>query len=121
MNPPLRYTVQLSATPRAARLARLLTVEQLRAWGLPFENAAQVVAELCANAVTHGRVPGRDFHLELSVTDARRVRIEVADTRADRLPGEPGRGLTIVGALSERWGSTRGPAPRKTVWAELNS
>ncbi|MFF4577820.1 ATP-binding protein [Streptomyces sp. NPDC001373] len=121
MNPPLHYAVQLSATPRAARLARLLAVEQLRSWGLPFENAAQVVAELCSNAVTHGRVPGRDFHLELSVTDAGRVRIEVADTRSDRLPGEPQYGLSIVGALADRWGSASGPAPRKTVWAELSS
>lgn len=115
----LSYTVQLSATPRAARLARLLVVEQLRSWGLPFEDAAQVVAELCANAVTHGRVPGRDFHLALSVTARGRVRVEVSDTRADRLPGEPRYGLSIVAALAERWGTSPGPAPRKSVWAEL--
>ncbi|MCJ1678815.1 ATP-binding protein [Streptomyces sp. APSN-46.1] len=119
MNTQLHFAVQLSATPRAARLARLLTVEQLRSWGLLFDDAAQVVSELCANAVTHGKVPGRDFHLALSVTGAGRVRIEVSDTRADKLPGEPRYGLMIVDALSDRWGSACGPAPRKSVWAEL--
>ncbi|MCX5196408.1 ATP-binding protein [Streptomyces sp. NBC_00249] len=109
----------LSATPRAARLARLLTVEQLRSWGLPFHDAAQVVAELAANAVTHGRVPGRDFHLALRVTDAGRVRVEVSDARGEALPGAPRYGLAIVAGLARDWGTSPGPVPRKTVRAEL--
>ncbi|MEU8497400.1 ATP-binding protein [Streptomyces lavendulae] len=121
MNAHLHCTLQLSANPRAARLARLLVVEQLRSWGLPFEDVAQVVAELCANAVTHGRVPGRDFRLELSVIDGGRVRVEVHDSRGDEPPGEPRYGLAIVDALSNRWGSSQGPVPRKSVWAELGS
>ncbi|GAA2632217.1 hypothetical protein GCM10009863_55230 [Streptomyces axinellae] len=32
----------------------------------PSENVAAVVAELAANAVVHGHVPGRDFELALS-------------------------------------------------------
>jgi len=120
------FTVQLSATPRGARLARLLATEQLREWGLPFEEAAQVVAELAANAATHGRVPGRDFHLTVTATEST-LRVEVTDTRGDRLPeaqrafpeGESGRGLVLVEALADRWGVTSGPPPRKTVWAEL--
>ncbi|MFF4347929.1 ATP-binding protein [Streptomyces sp. NPDC001530] len=120
------FTVQLSATARGARLARLLATEQLRAWGLPFEDAAHVVAELAANAATHGRVSGRDFHLSLTATEGV-LRVEVADTRGDRLPhaqpstsdGESGRGLVLVEALADRWGVTTGPPPRKTVWAEL--
>ncbi|MFI8106625.1 ATP-binding protein [Streptomyces sp. NPDC086023] len=116
----LLFSVQLSATPRGARLARLLAVEQLRSWGLPLENPAQVVAELAVNAITHGRVPGRDFQLGLAVY-ADTLRIEVADTRADRLPdeGRSGCGLALVSALADRWGVALGPAPRKTVWAEL--
>ncbi|RSS54878.1 ATP-binding protein [Streptomyces sp. WAC01280] len=121
------FCLQLSSTRRGARLARLLAVEQVRAWGLPAvtEPAAQIVAELAANAVTHGRVPGRDFRVELFAA-ADTLRIEVTDTRGDRLPvvGEPGgaesgRGLLIVGALARSWGVRRGPEPRKTVWAEL--
>ncbi|WP_314612116.1 ATP-binding protein [Streptomyces stackebrandtii] len=121
------FCLQLSSTRRGARLARLLAVEQVRAWGLPTatEPAAQIVAELAANAVTHGRVLGRDFRVELFAA-ADTLRIEVTDTRGDRLPvvGEPGsaesgRGLLIVGALARSWGVRRGPEPRKTVWAEL--
>ncbi|MEW2414255.1 ATP-binding protein [Streptomyces sp. NPDC046866] len=117
----LRFGVQLSSTPRGARLARLLTVEQLRGWGLPLEAGAQVVAELAVNAVAHGRVAGRDFRLELAVRGDT-LRVEVADTRVDRLPveGGEGRGLRIVAAYADRWGVTLGPPPRKTVWAELS-
>lgn len=89
--------------------------------------AAHIVAELAANAATHGRVPGRDFRLLLYVVGAT-LRIEVTDTRTDRLPrtqppapdAESGRGLLIVGALADRWGVAPGPPPRKTVWAELD-
>lgn len=79
------YDVLLSATPRAARLARLLAIEQLRGWGLPLDAPRVIVAELAANAVTHGRVPGRGFRLELLARPGL-LRIEVADTRGDRLP-----------------------------------
>ncbi|MFJ4784592.1 ATP-binding protein [Streptomyces sp. NPDC088794] len=122
------FSVPLSPTPRGARLARLLAGEQLRAWELPLETAAQIVAELAANAVTHGRVPGRDFRLTLYVVGDT-LRIEVTDTRADALPrlnsaapgAESGRGLVLVDALADRWGVAMGPYPRKTVWAEVRT
>jgi anti-sigma regulatory factor (Ser/Thr protein kinase) len=120
------FTVLLSSTRRGARLARLLTEAQLRHWGLPTETASQLVAELAANAATHGRVPGRDFRLMLYVIGGT-LRIEVTDTRGDRLPelqhpegtAESGRGLLLVDALADRWGVTEDRFPRKTVWAEL--
>jgi anti-sigma regulatory factor (Ser/Thr protein kinase) len=120
------FSIQLSPTPRGARLARLLATEQLRSWGLPLDPARQVIAELSANAAEHGRIPGRDFRLLLYVV-ADTLRIEVTDTRDDRLPtprlptpeSESGRGLLIVDALADRWGVTPGLPPRKTVWAEL--
>ena len=114
---------------RSTRLAHLLAAEQLRTWELPLEKATQIVAELAANAVTHGRVPGRDFRLTLYVVGDT-LRIEVTDTRADALPrlapasapgAESGRGLVLVDALADRWGVGVGPYPRKTVWAELNT
>ncbi|MFE6405519.1 ATP-binding protein [Streptomyces sp. NPDC057837] len=121
------FSLRLSPTARGARLARLLAAEQLRSWGLPSDRATQVVAELSANAVTHGRVPGRDFRLLLYVVGGT-LRIEVTDTRDDlhpapRLPSpdtESGRGLLLVDALADRWGVTPGPPPRKTVWAEFD-
>ncbi|MFE1946392.1 ATP-binding protein [Streptomyces massasporeus] len=118
--PVRNFSLQLSATPRGARLARLLATEQLRSWGLPLDPARQVVAELSVNAATHGRTPGRDFHLLLYVV-ADTLRIEVTDTRADRLPtARLGLGLLLVDELADRWGVTRGLPPRKTVWAELD-
>ncbi|MFI7138834.1 ATP-binding protein [Streptomyces massasporeus] len=118
--PVRNFSLQLSATPRGARLARLLATEQLRSWGLPLDPARQVVAELSVNAAAHGRTPGRDFHLLLYVV-ADTLRIEVTDTRADRLPtARLGLGLLLVDALADRWGVTRGLPPRKTVWAELD-
>ncbi|MGW2640247.1 ATP-binding protein [Streptomyces sp. NPDC001348] len=120
------FTVLLSSTPRGARLARLLAADQLRAWELPQDPATHIVAELAANAATHGRLPGRSFRLSLRVV-GRSLRIEVTDTRGDRMPklqdpeahAESGRGLLLVDTLADRWGVTQGRFPRKTVWAEL--
>ncbi|AKJ12431.1 hypothetical protein ABB07_21080 [Streptomyces incarnatus] len=120
------FTAQLSSTPRGARLARLLATEQLRAWGIPLDPAELIVAELAANAAIHGRVSGRDFRLTLyAVGDT--LRIEVTDTRGDRLPeaarsapdADSGRGLLLVEALADKWGVAPGLPPRKTVWAEI--
>ncbi|WYB31786.1 ATP-binding protein [Streptomyces sp. SM1P] len=126
------FTVLLSPTRRGARLARLLTVAHLGAWGLPSETAAHIVAELAANASVHGRVQGRDFQLALTVS-GNTLRIEVTDTRGDSVPPGPGavkapeddhaehgRGLLIVEALADHWGVAPGPVPRKTVWAEID-
>lgn len=128
MNQKNRLRIQLSATRRGARLARLLTERQLDEWGVPFEEAAQVVAELASNAVLHGRVTGRDFRLGLVLYDDGTLRIEVTDPRGDRVPripapaaadAESGRGLHIVAAYAARWGVEEAPARAKTVWAEL--
>ncbi|MGJ5898817.1 ATP-binding protein [Streptomyces sp. V2] len=124
--PVRHFSVQLSPTRRGARLARLLSTEQLRSWGLPLDPARLVIAELANNAVQHGRVPGRDFLLLLQELGGT-LRIEVSDTRTDRLPqpqlagpdAESGYGLALVHALSTAWGITEGPTPRKTVWAEV--
>ncbi|MFI8303410.1 ATP-binding protein [Streptomyces sp. NPDC085927] len=136
------FTQRFSSTPLGARLARQLTLVQLHAWGIPHgsalsDTAAVIVAELAANAVTHGRVPGRDFELCLSHVPDVLLRIEVADTRAERRPpghgearnpaplDETGRGLLLVDALADRWEVadrvSQGVAlPGKTVRAELD-
>ncbi|MFF9913547.1 ATP-binding protein [Streptomyces sp. NPDC013457] len=127
--PSRHFRVLLSSTPRGARLARLLAVEWLRAEGelscRVVGAAEHVVAELAANAATHGRVAGRNFRLAL-VTQEDTLRIEVTDTRGRDLPqlrapgGESGRGLLLVDALADRWGVDLGPVPCKIVWAELD-
>ncbi|MEU6863619.1 ATP-binding protein [Streptomyces sp. NPDC046876] len=128
MNQEISLVATLPATPRGARAARALTVSQLAEQRLPFEDAAQVVAELAANAVTHGRVPGRGFRLRLGIRPGPTLRIEVSDTRAEAVPmtqapdhdTESGRGLLLVSALAARWGMDHGPVPLKTVWAEMD-
>ncbi|GAA3177956.1 hypothetical protein GCM10017688_33000 [Streptomyces ramulosus] len=128
--------MRFTSTPRGARLARRLVSHRLHEWGHPYETTANdtatlLAAELTANAIRHGHVPGRDFHLRLTVhadADATTIRIEVTDTRTERMPAlntpapdaETGRGLLLVAALATRWGTTpRVVAPGKTVWAQL--
>ncbi|MBW1595635.1 ATP-binding protein [Streptomyces sp. JJ38] len=121
----------LSSTRRGARLARLLAAAQLRTWDVTpcvTERVEVVVAELAANAVLHGRVPGRDFRLGLQLTpESETVRIEVTDASGSRPPtpgpaptaeGGTGRGLLLVSALADRWGTVPYPPSGKTVWAE---
>jgi anti-sigma regulatory factor (Ser/Thr protein kinase) len=101
------------------------------------ERAERIVAELAANAALHGHLPGRDFRLRVTytrslATAAGLLRIEVTDARGERLPvlrlrpspevdDESGRGLLIVSALADRWGTDPYPPSGKTVWAECDS
>ncbi|MEU7383918.1 ATP-binding protein [Streptomyces sp. NPDC042207] len=129
--PTRTFAQRFSATRRGARLARLLAAHQLTEWGHPHGTEAHdtvvlVVAELAANAVLHGRVPGRDFALALFLEEGRDVvRIEVTDTHPARparmAPGpdqDGGRGLVLVDALAADWGVRDRLGPGKTVWAE---
>jgi hypothetical protein len=85
---PAPFRQRFSSTRRGARLARLLATQQLADWGWArdseyLEAAELVVGELAANAVTHGRVPGRDFLLTMTLTPLSEgcsgtLRIEVA-------------------------------------------
>ncbi|MDT9684237.1 ATP-binding protein [Streptomyces sp. TRM76323] len=127
------FSQLFSSTRRGARLARLLAVLELHAWGCPqdaSERAEWIVAELAANAVLHGRVRGRGFRLGLAFDPGTgTLRIEVTDARGERAPhlvdadadGEGGRGLLLVGAFADRWGSAAYPPGGKTVWAEVSA
>ncbi|MGW4895126.1 ATP-binding protein [Kitasatospora sp. NPDC004240] len=131
---PLReFDLRFSSTPRGARLARRLVSHRLDDWGYdydspPNEALTAITAELAANAVRHGHVPGRDFAIRIA-EGTKTVRVEVSDTRAECAPptaahqpgpdAESGRGLLLVAALATRWGTTPRPVgPGKTVWAE---
>ncbi|MGW1223974.1 ATP-binding protein [Streptomyces sp. NPDC001515] len=131
------FVQRFSSTPRGARLARRLALHQLDLWGLPYgspasDTAAVLVAELAANAATHGRIPGRDFELVLGLVPTA-LRIEVSDTRGERRPPSPGtlrpaplplaeggRGLLLVEALADRWAVLDRDPIGKTVVAELD-
>lgn len=132
--PEREFTMRFTSTARGARLARRLVSHRLNDWGHPHttpvnEALTLIAAELAANAVRHGHVPGRDFRVRLTL-DEFTFRIEVTDPRTEELPpstppaldiaSESGRGLHLVSALADDWGvSRREGSPGKTVWAEL--
>jgi anti-sigma regulatory factor (Ser/Thr protein kinase) len=137
------FTQLLSSTRRGARLARLLTVTELLSWEVPqdlAERAELVVAELAANAVLHGHVPGRCFRLALTYDRAAgRLLVEVTDARGESKPRPPapdagpdsgtetaplrtgGHGLTLVTSLADHWDCVPHPPGGKTVRAVLTS
>ncbi|MDK1475440.1 ATP-binding protein [Streptomyces sp. 549] len=129
------FRMRFTSTPRGARLARRLTAERLDTWrvllyGTPASRAVElIVGELCANAVRHGSVRGRDFELGL-LRRGDVLRIEVSDARDEQFPptevrlppvvAEFGYGLVLVAAFASRWGTVGRVPVGKTVWAELN-
>ncbi|MFH8494616.1 SpoIIE family protein phosphatase [Streptomyces coeruleorubidus] len=137
-----RAYATLTGSSLAPGSARALVRAALAEWtglGLPgaehltdrlADDALLVVSELVTNAVVHA---GTDVELECRLEsddkDTAALVVEVSDHHPSRAPrgGEPetphdtpeyGRGLRLVGALSEAWGITYRTG-RKTVWARL--
>ncbi|MBD3577694.1 MULTISPECIES: ATP-binding protein [Streptomyces] len=115
--------------------ARLLAVAQLHAREASpgvTERAERIIAELTADAVLHGRVQGRGFRVALALdTGCGSPGIAVTDCRGGRVPApgpgaarpeeaESGRGLLLVAAFADRWGTEPYPPGGKTVRAELD-
>jgi MEDS: MEthanogen/methylotroph, DcmR Sensory domain/Histidine kinase-like ATPase domain len=108
--------------PSAVRAARRFVVDRLRTWGeqVVLDDAAIVVSELAANAVTHARSA---FRVSIERAGAT-VRMAVEDLSPDRpvLDGShrasAGRGLVLVHAICSRWGVETGPHGKR-VWAEI--
>ncbi|GAV42141.1 ATP-binding protein [Streptomyces acidiscabies] len=121
-------TVTYTPTPRTVPLARRHITTLLTTWGHPALtlNAALITSELCTNAILHGRLPGRLYRVETSLT-AKSLRIAVTDPKGETLPEHrtpapdttTGRGLLIVQRLADRWSVER-LTVGKTVWAELD-
>ncbi|WP_308346602.1 ATP-binding protein [Streptomyces sp. ISL-66] len=120
------FTQRFTCTRRGARLARQLALVELHGWGVAdrtrlSEEAGLLVAELAANAVTQGRVTGRDFELRITLFSGT-LRIEVSDARRDRRPvvrprsyqAGGGYGMRIVDAVAADWGSWTGWSGRRS-------
>ncbi|MER7999590.1 ATP-binding protein [Streptomyces sp. NPDC095613] len=119
------YSQTLPCAPESARRARLLVTAACTAWGLPglADAAALVVSELIANSVQHSG--SRLVRVLISLPEPERVRVAVMDTsrtppapRATDADTEGGRGLVVIEALADRWGTEllrRG----KQVYVEL--
>ncbi|MFE5590904.1 ATP-binding protein [Streptomyces sp. NPDC056549] len=120
------YSQTLPREPQSAGVARRLVRTALTVWGLDAltEDATLVITELVANAVDHSRLPS--IRVIVSRPSMNRVRLGVVD-RSKTLPllrtasyrdQIRGRGLLIVDALAEQWG-TELYRWGKQVWVEL--
>jgi anti-sigma regulatory factor (Ser/Thr protein kinase) len=124
-----RIAMPLTAHDETPRAARRLVGEFLLERGIGGETkdaVSLVVDELVSNAVVHSSNP---LDLEVSLRPGA-IRLQVRDRDscdADLHPQEAsaiethGRGLSIVDALSERWGADYRDAEGKTVWAEIRT
>ncbi|MFG6202382.1 SpoIIE family protein phosphatase [Nonomuraea sp. JJY05] len=111
----------LPDNPIAAREAREHVRDQLSAWHLDdlVMTTELVASELVGNVIRHAKGP-----LRLRLLRSRTLICEVADgslttprIRRASETDEGGRGLQLVAALSQRWG-TRFTADGKCIWAE---
>ncbi|MET9778492.1 ATP-binding protein [Streptomyces sp. NPDC006367] len=122
------YSETLPREPESAAAARRLVRTALAAWGLEeqTDDAMVVVTELVSNAVEHGRLSSirvvvsrlTDNHVRIGVVDrSKSIPVLRTDSDGDQVRG---RGLLLVDALAERWGTDL-HRWGKQVWAELKS
>lgn len=109
--------------------ARAFTAWALRDWRATerLDDALLCVSELATNALLHGVPPGRGFRLHIGMCAHGVIRIEVEDSgdgmvaaNDPRPEEEHGRGLLLVAALADKWG-TGVRDPGKSVWCEFGS
>ncbi|GHH83443.1 hypothetical protein GCM10018793_45540 [Streptomyces sulfonofaciens] len=130
LSKPLLFRTAVPAHPSHASGVRRMVTAHLNLWRLSelLDNAVLATAELFANAVRHASSHPRDvITITLECTD-RELRVTVADPspmpprpRAPDASAESGRGLSIVSALVDDWG-TAPPDPHsngKKVWFTL--
>lgn len=123
-NRALSAAIDLTSGATAASSARRLVATVLRDWHLTDEDwhaeVALIVSELVGNAVRHSASDVRlrvdlDTGLTLTVTDGSAA---LPHRRAAGPLDESGRGMAIIEAISEAWGSDVTPTG-KQVWARL--
>ncbi|MEU1667945.1 ATP-binding protein [Streptomyces sparsogenes] len=119
------YSETMVCEAASAIRARRLVQAACTAWALPdlATPAALIVSELVTNAVVHSGC--RCLRVTVSRPGPHWVRVAVTDKspvlptpRAVEADDENGRGLAIVEAVSDRWGTDRLPWGKR-VWAEL--
>lgn len=124
---PLRMDVRLMPGPQMPARARELVGRACEQWGLPRVRrlAELIISELASNAVLHARTPAvvtvrlLDDRLQMSVRDGdpRLVYHPPAGTHGAH-HGEHGRGLLILEAMADSWGSEP-TGNGKVVWAQV--
>ncbi|MEV0642321.1 ATP-binding protein [Streptomyces sp. NPDC050619] len=125
------YTETLPCEEASASAARSLVRTALTAWGLGeledlADDSCVIVSELVANSSKH--TASRNIRVTVSRPTPRWVRVAVVDKAPRSLPAmrtacatdTGGRGLVVVEALSDRWGTDL-LGWGKRVWAELRT
>ncbi|MDI5966850.1 ATP-binding protein [Streptantibioticus silvisoli] len=134
--------LKFAATATAPRCARMFVNHTLRCWLLSdlVDDAELIVSELVTNAVkatgtlephpayadlddlailgVQVRLMDRSLFVEVWDCDSEKA---VEPPPTDNATDEGGRGLTIVDALSKRYGVARPATGGKIVWAELEA
>jgi anti-sigma regulatory factor (Ser/Thr protein kinase) len=130
---PPRLEVRMSPGPDAPAACRRMVDEACRDWEVPRLRrlGRLIVSELATNAVLHAGTPmvvtlrllrseaDRTLRVAIRDNDPRLVERLPEDTRANP-PKERGRGLLILDAMADAWGSEP-TADGKVVWAEITS
>ncbi|MGV9696369.1 ATP-binding protein [Streptomyces sp. NPDC003470] len=122
------WVVEFAALEEEVAVLRRMVRAQLAAWGLRdlVDEAQLCVSELVANVITHVGV-GTPTTLAVQLNGTC-LRIEVHDPDTRALPtlvaadfeSEGGRGMALVGAITDRWGVQLG-ADRKVTWCEIDT
>jgi anti-sigma regulatory factor (Ser/Thr protein kinase) len=120
------YEKEVLAVPASVGVLRDLAERRLARWGAArefIEDATLVLSELVTNSVDACRGSGLRFAMyAYSGTLVIEVHDSSPERPVQRTAGEHdirGRGLTIVGALSESWGVRQGENGGKCTWARL--
>jgi anti-sigma regulatory factor (Ser/Thr protein kinase) len=128
--PPRVATRTPGLDARSVGAAREFSVATMRRWGVAdrVDDIGIVVSELLTNALRHGvpdSEPPRRWPLRLGLVQPGRYVLCAVSDPGRRLPepkepdylAESGRGLHVIGALSDTWGCTMPTEAGKVVWA----
>ncbi|MFI5845416.1 ATP-binding protein [Catenuloplanes sp. NPDC051500] len=110
----------------SSRAARSLVNDACTRWNLTAlaDDACVIASELVTNAVRHAGTP---LQVTLAVTDGRFLLAVRDGSPLPAVPTQPdphtpgGRGLLLVGEISQAWGSVALPDGGKVVWAALRA
>ncbi|MGW5445019.1 ATP-binding protein [Streptomyces asiaticus] len=121
------YSETMPCEPTSASRARRLVRAALNTWDLGhlIDDGTLIISELVGNAARHSGC--RLLRVSVRLPDRDRVRLAVTDkcpqpptAQAPCCDDESGRGLVLVEAMSDRWG-TEHRTWGKIVWAEFHA
>ncbi|MFE7274484.1 ATP-binding protein [Streptomyces sp. NPDC057623] len=122
MDQPARFVISCNRAPQQVRQLRRISADHLRLWGVGscVDTAKLLISELVTNAVRYGETEDVTFSVSYWRGE---VRIEVADGTPGRpqvkrptTDEESGRGMLIVEALAENWGTSKDGT---TTWCTI--